>query len=223
MILCDLPYGTTANKWDSIISLKPLWKEYKRIIKDNGAIVLTSSQPFTSELISSNYKMYRYNWVWEKDQASNFLNAKKQPLKIHEDICIFSKKQSIYNPQMIGNEERKVKRIQSTVSKNYHAGHQGMKLEKESKYKGRYPTTIQYFKRERGLHPTQKPVPLFEYLIKTYPNEGDLVLDNCSGSGTTAIACLGTNRKYICIEKDEVYYQKSLERVEEYNKRLKLF
>lgn len=115
MILCDLPYGTTANKWDSIISLKPLWKEYKRIIKDNGAIVLTSSQPFTSELISSNYKMYRYNWVWEKDQASNFLNAKKQPLKIHEDICIFSKKQSIYNPQMIGNEERKVKRIQSTV------------------------------------------------------------------------------------------------------------
>jgi len=213
MILCDLPYGTTANKWDSTIPLDKLWIQYERIMKDSGVIVLTASQPFTSQLITSNLNMFRYCWVWEKDQAPNFLMAKKQPLKKHEDICVFSKKQTVYNPQMVGSEKREIKRKKSVVSHNYHAGHQGMKRDEKSEYEGRFPTTIIRFNKERGLHPTQKPVALFEYLIKTYTNEGDIVLDNCIGSGTTAVACINTKRNFIGIELEEKYYKIALVRI----------
>lgn len=212
MILCDLPYGTTACKWDAIIPLEKLWEQYERVIKDNGAIVLTASQPFTSTLVSSNYKKFRYEWIWEKNQGVNFLLAKKQPLKVHENILIFYKRMPNYNPQMetgkpytsgkgdSGEVTNKVKKIQT-------------------KNKGtRYPKTVQKIKREFGLHPTQKPVTLFEYLIKTYTNEGETVLDNCMGSGTTAIACINTNRNYIGFELDEQYYEASIDRINNHKK-----
>lgn len=203
MILCDLPYGTTACKWDVIIPFEPLWVQYKRIIKDNGAIVLTASQPFTTRLISSNYDMFRYEWIWEKEQGTGFFNAKKQPLKEHENILIFSKISPEYNPIMKGSQIRKVTRG-TDVSENY--GSKSKYLPPVSEYVGFYPTTIIKISTQRGLHPTQKPVALFEYLIKTYTNEGDLVLDNCAGSGTTAIACLNTNRNYILMEKERKYF-----------------
>ena len=207
MILCDLPYGTTACKWDAIIPLDVLWREYERIIKDNGAIVLTASQPFTTMLINSNIKLFKYCWVWEKEQGVNFLMAKKQPLKVHEDICVFYKKQCTYNPQM-------------TMGKPYISG-KGDSGEVTGKVKKiqtentgtRYPKSIIRFNRERGLHPTQKPVSLFEYLIKTYTNEGDLVLDNCMGSGTTAIACINTNRNYLGFELNKEYYEIAKNRI----------
>ena len=207
MILCDLPYGTTACKWDAIIPLDVLWREYERIIKDNGAIVLTASQPFTTMLINSNIKLFKYCWVWEKEQGVNFLMAKKQPLKVHEDICVFYKKQCTYNPQM-------------TMGKPYISG-KGDSGEVTGKVKKiqtentgtRYPKSIIRFNRERGLHPTQKPVSLFEYLIKTYTNEGDLVLDNCMGSGTTAIACINTNRNYLGFELNKEYYELAKNRI----------
>ena len=207
MILCDLPYGTTACKWDTIIPLDVLWREYERIIKDNGAIVLTASQPFTTMLINSNIKLFKYCWVWEKEQGVNFLMAKKQPLKVHEDICVFYKKQCTYNPQM-------------TMSKPYISGKgdsgevTGKVKKIQTKNTGtRYPKSIIRFNRERGLHPTQKPVSLFEYLIKTYTNEGDLVLDNCMGSGTTAIACINTNRNYLGFELNKEYYELAKNRI----------
>lgn len=214
MILCDLPYGTTACKWDTIIPFKPLWREYERIIKDNGAIVLTGSQPFTSTLVMSNPKMFRYEWIWEKDQAPNFLMAHKQPLKKHENICIFSKNQTVYNPQMMGNEKRIQRRAPDEITEVY-----GGKLSRDSLsvYHGRFPNSIIKFNRERGLHPTQKPVKLFEYLIKTYTNEGDLVLDNCAGSGTTGVACEITNRNSILIEKEPNYCDIIRNRLSEIN------
>lgn len=225
MILCDLPYGTTACKWDTIIPFEPLWEQYKRIIKDNGAIVLTASQPFTTKLINSNFEMFKYEIIWEKDKPTNFMLLQKQFGKVHENILIFYKEQCIYNPIKIPANPNKIdkrKRFNDYIAKD--GVMPKMNLYRVPDNGLRYPDSILYFKRdEYTIHPTQKPVALFEYLIKTYTNEGDLVLDNCSGSGTTAIACLGTNRKYICIEKDEVYYKKSLERVEEYNKQLKLF
>ena len=202
MILADLPYGTTACSWDSIIDLDKLWQQYERVIKDNRAIVLTASQPFTNTLISSNKRLYRYNWVWEKEQGVNFLLAKKQPLKIHEDVVVFYKEQPTYNPQM-------------TEGKPYISGKgssgevTGNVVKMQTVNEGtRYPTTRLKFNRETGLHPTQKPVKLFKYLIKTYTNEGDLVLDNTAGVATTAIASITTNRDYICIEKEEEYYKK---------------
>ena len=209
MILCDLPYGTTACKWDTIIPLEPLWEQYERVIKDNGAIALTASQPFTSVLVSSNYKKFRYEWIWEKNQGVNFLLAKKQPLKVHENILIFYKKMPIYNPQMeIGNPY---------ISGKGNSGEVTNKVKKiQTKNKGtRYPKTVQKIKREFGLHPTQKPVALFEYLIKTYTNEGETVLDNCMGSGTTAIACIKTNRNFIGLEMDEGYYNIANNRISE--------
>lgn len=204
MILCDLPYGTTACKWDSIIPFEPLWEQYKRIIKDNGAIVLTASQPFTSALVMSNPDNFKYTWYWKK-RPVNFLNAKKQPLRNIEDILVFYGK--IYNPQGLLACKKVNKRSNSTATNGLHG------LENESEFTNYPNQVLEIINGERGLHPTQKPVALFEYLIKTYTNEGELVLDNCSGSGTTAIACINTNRKYICIEKDEGYYEKSIERV----------
>ncbi len=207
MILCDLPYGTTACKWDTIIPLDVLWREYERIIKDNGAIVLTASQPFTTMLINSNIKLFKYCWVWEKEQGVNFLMAKKQPLKVHEDICVFYKKQCTYNPQMTMGKPY--------ISGKGDSGEVTGKVKKiQTKNTGtRYPKSIIRFNRERGLHPTQKPVALFEYLIKTYTNEGDLVLDNCMGSGTTAIACINTNRNYLGFELDKEYYEIAKNRI----------
>jgi site-specific DNA-methyltransferase (adenine-specific) len=207
MILCDLPYGTTACKWDAIIPFDKLWSEYERIIKDNGAIVLTASQPFTTKLINSNIKLFRYCWVWEKEQGVNFLMAKKQPLKVHEDICVFSKKQTKYNPQMTKGKPY--------ISGKGDSGEVTGRVKKvQTKNNGtRYPRSVIQFKRETGLHPTQKPVALFEYLIKTYTDEGDIVLDNCMGSGTTAIACINTNRNYIGFEISKEYCDIANERI----------
>ena len=223
MILCDLPYGTTACKWDSVIPLDLLWNEYKRIIKPNGAIVLTSSQPFTTKLISSNYDMYRYNWVWHKTRPSNFPLAKKQPMKYHEDVCVFGIKSPNYYPQMIKSDKIRKK----GKNDGYRGFNKGLEkpeyLDKE--YTDFYPSSIQTFALHNGglLHPTQKPVALFEYLIKTYTNEGNLVLDNCAGSGTTAIACLNTNRNYILMEKEQKYYDIILDRIKKHSAQTTMF
>ena len=218
MILCDLPYGTTRNKWDTVLPLDWLWDEYNRIIKDNGAIVLTSGGMFTAQLMMSNPKMFKYRIIWEKSKATNFLNAKKQPLRKYEEICVFYKKQPTYNPQMsVGSPYNK------GIRKNQLTGSYGVFLPSEVKSEGnRYPNDIIYFKTAESegkvYHSTQKPVALFEYLIKTYTNEGETVLDNCMGSGTTAIACINTNRNYIGFELDEEYYNDSLDRIEEHKK-----
>ncbi len=209
MILADLPYGTTRNKWDEVLPFNALWKEYERIIKDNGAIVLHSQQPFTSKLIMSNSKIYKYSWVWSKSQVSGFLNAKKQPLREHEDICVFYKKQCTYNPQMTKGKMQ----LKNTGgdSSNYN------KFEARPHYSDEYyPKTILDFplRRFKGGHPTQKPVELAEYLIKTYTNEGDTVLDNVMGSGTTGVACVNTNRNFIGMELDETYFNIAKERIE---------
>jgi len=209
MILCDLPYGTTACKWDTIIPFEPLWKEYKRIIKDNGAIVLTASEPFASILRMSNFKEYKYDWIWNKRLAGNGILAKKQPLKIHEVVCVFHSK--IYYPQKVkGKYRRKMGLIESEIT----GGNRYTETIENDDY---YPVSIQEFSlaglRRGRLHPTQKPVALFEYLIKTYTNEGDLVLDNCAGSGTTAVACKNLGRKFILIEKEEKYIEIARKRI----------
>ena len=208
MILCDLPYGTTACKWDAIIPFEPLWEQYERVIKDNGAIVLTASQPFTTKLIDSNIDLFRNCWVWNKKISGNPLLAKHQPLKVHEDICVFSKKRHNYYPQMRKGKMRKKGGGRSKL----------FDMEMSAKYSDEYYpiSIIEFSNAKRGVHPTQKPVALFEYLIKTYTNEGETVLDNCMGSGTTAIACLNTNRNYIGFELDEGYYKASLDRIEEH-------
>ena len=218
MILCDLPYGTTQNKWDSVIPLDELWKEYKRIIKDNGVIVLTSQGIFTAKLMLSNEKWFKYKLVWVKSKATNFLNAKKQPLRKHEDICVFYNKQPQYNPQMTEGEP-----YDKGVRKNQLTGSYGDFNPVHVKSEGmRYPTDVVYFKTAESegkvYHSTQKPVALFEYLIKTYTDEGETVLDNCIGSGTTAVACLNTNRNFIGFEKEEKYYNIANERIEKYMK-----
>jgi site-specific DNA-methyltransferase (adenine-specific) len=203
MILCDLPYGTTQNKWDSVIPLDELWEQYNRIIKDNGAIVLTSSGVFTAKLILSQTKYYKYKWVWEKSKATNFLNAKKQPLRKHEDICVFYKKQPVYNPQM-----GKGVSYNKGVRKNQLTGSYGDFSPVIVKSDGdRYPTDIIYVKTAESegevVHPTQKPIELGRYLIRTYTNEGAIVLDNTSGSGSFLVAALMEGRNFIGIEKNE--------------------
>ena len=209
MILCDLPYGTTKNKWDSIISLDKLWEHYNRIIKDNGAIVLFAQTPFDKVLGVSNIKMLRYEWIWEKEQGTGFLNAKKMPLKNHENILIFYKKPPIYNPQMRKGKPYTLERNTFTV--NYGKQVDMVRTENTGE---RYPLTILKFKRDKEkLHPTQKPVALLEYLIKTYTNESEIVLDNCMGSGSTGVACLNANRKFIGIELDENYYNIACNRI----------
>ena len=209
MILSDLPYGTTKNKWDSIISLDKLWEHYNRIIKDNGAIVLFAQTPFDKVLGVSNLKMLKYEWIWEKEQGTGFLNAKKMPLKNHENILIFYKKPPIYNPQMRKGKPYTLERNTFTV--NYGKQVDMVRTENTGE---RYPLTILKFKRDKEkLHPTQKPVALLEYLIKTYTNEGEIVLDNCMGSGSTGVACLNANRKFIGIELDENYYNIACNRI----------
>ena len=219
MILCDLPYGTTACKWDTIIPFEPLWEQYKRIIKDNGAIVLTASQPFTSALVMSNIKDFRYEIIWEKGKATGHTLAKKRQLKAHENICIFYKKQPNYNPQMtIGRpfKGRNNIKVYKKPSEEWNIK-QGSRADNNGT---RYPRSVIKISNvnKKNQHPTQKPVALFEYLIKTYTNEGDLVLDNCAGSGTTAIACLNMNRQFIVMEKEQKYYDIILKRVGDFNK-----
>lgn len=203
MVLCDLPYGTTQNKWDSVIPLDELWRQYERITKDNGAIVLTSQGMFTAELMVSNPKMFRYKWIWEKSKSTNFLNAKKQPLRKHEDVCVFYKKQPVYHPQMIEGEP-----YDKGVRKNQLSGSYGdfqpVHVHSEGK---RYPTDIIYFKTAESegkvFHPTQKPVELGRYFVRTYTNPGDIVLDNTSGSGSFLVSALLEGRNFIGIEKNE--------------------
>lgn len=203
MILCDLPYGTTRNKWDSIIPLDKLWKQYERIIKDNGAVVLFSQMPFSAQLVYSNLKLFRYEWIWEKDNGTGFLNAKKMPLKIHENIEIFYKKQPTYNPQM-RKGFKPYSQMSGRGSSNY-----GEQVRVTTINEGdRYPIDVIEFKRDKTkIHPTQKPVALLEYLIKTYTNENETVLDNCAGSMSTVIASTNTNRNCIAIEKDKNYFE----------------
>ena len=215
MILCDLPYGTTKCNWDTVIPFEPLWEQYNRIIKDNGAIVLFGSEPFSTTLRYSNLKNYKYDWKWIKTKPSGHLNAKKQPLRSYEDICVFYKKQCTYNPQnLIYGEFNNNRPSRSKKTKgSYTYG-----IEKDfgiSKCKG-YPKNLLNFSNGNNklLHPTQKPVALLEYLIKTYTNEGDVVLDNCMGSGSTGVACVNTNRNFIGIELDEKYFNIAKERIE---------
>ncbi|WP_431607397.1 DNA-methyltransferase [Peribacillus frigoritolerans] len=212
MILCDLPYGTTRNKWDSIIPLEMLWEEYTRIIKDNGAIILTAQTPFDKVLGSSNLKLLRYEWIWEKENGTGFLNAKKMPLKNHENILVFYRKLPTYNPQMrIGFSPYKCKQGSGSDNWNYNSEFGGHISESNG---GRYPLSVLKINRDKEkIHPTQKPVTLFEYLIKTYTNEGETVLDNCIGSGTTAIAALNTGRFFIGIEKEKEYVDVANDRI----------
>lgn len=208
MVLCDLPYGTTQNKWDTMISLDGLWSAYSRIVKDSGAIVLTAAQPFTSVLITSQLRLFKYVWVWDKSQVTGFLNAKKQPLRRHEDVCVFYKKQCTYNPVMRDGK----KQLKATGSKSSNYGKYTYKPHYSELY---YPTTIINFPQQRvkGGHPTQKPVALLEYLIRTYTNEGETVLDNCMGSGSTGVACVNTNRSFIGIELDAGYFKIAEKRI----------
>ena len=213
MILCDLPYGTTKNRWDVIIPFEPLWKQYNRIIKDNGAIVLFSQTPFDKILGSSNIDMLRYEWIWDKKIPAGHLNAKKIPMKRHENILVFYKKAPTYNPQF--TDGKPYNRGYHTVpSENY--GKQRAVLNANLTGK-RYPVSIIEFSnanRKNKLHPTQKPVLLLEYLIKTYTNENEIVLDNCMGSGSTGVACINTNRKFIGVELDDKYFEIAKERIE---------
>jgi len=203
MILCDLPYGTTQNKWDSVIPLNKLWKEYHRIIKDNGAIVLTSQGIFTAKLILSNEQYFKYKIVWEKSKSTNFLNAKKQPLRKHEDICIFYKKPPTYNPQM-GKGEAYNKGFRKKQLTGSYGNFESTEVKSDG---SRYPTDIVYFKTAESegkvYHPTQKPVELGRYLIRTYSNEEDIVLDNTCGSGSFLVSAILENRKFIGFEKNE--------------------
>ncbi len=209
MVLCDLPYGTTQNKWDTIIPFDKLWEQYERIIKQNGAIVLTSQSPFDKVLACSNLKLFRYELIWRKSRPSGHLNANRMPLKAHENILVFYKKLPVYNKQMTKGKPNHVKdgSIRQTKATNNNYGSFENVAQKATDLKN--PVSVLDFSQQdpnKIIHPTQKPVALFEYLIKTYTNEGDVVLDNCAGSGTTGEACINTNRKYILMEKEEKYF-----------------
>lgn len=217
MILCDLPYGTTACKWDTPIDLNKLWQHYERIIKDNGAIVLTAQTPFDKVLGCSNLRLLKYEWVWEKPAATGHLNAKKAPMKAHENVLVFYKKLPTYNPQKTIGHKRKTSKAKRFRLQSECYGKQSGITEYDSTE--RYPRSVIKFSTDKqtcGLHSTQKPVALFEYLIKTYTNEGDLVLDNCIGSGTTAIAAINTSRNFIGVEKDFHYFEMSQKRISEH-------
>lgn len=215
-IITDLPYGTTQCKWDTIIPFEPLWEQYNRIIKDNGAIVLFGTEPFSSHLRLSNLKNYKYDWIWDKVKGTGFLNAKRQPMRNHELISVFYKKQCTYNPQKTyGHKMKKSYRSKDLQTDVYGE----MKNDYTYESTERYPRSIQVFSTDTqnsSLHPTQKPVVLIEYLIKTYTNDGELVFDSCMGSGTTGVACINTNRRFIGIELDNNYYEIAKERIKNY-------
>jgi DNA modification methylase len=216
MILCDLPYGTTACKWDVIIPFEPLWKEYKRIIKDRGCIALFGSEPFSSYLRMSNIKNYKYDWIWNKKIPSGMSYAKFQPMRQHEIISIFNS--NVYYPQMI-KRDKPIKA--GGMSKGETTNNQKLKALHKT-YDLKFPSTIIDFMkiRQDSVHPTQKPVTLLEYLIKTYTLENEIVLDNCMGSGSTGVACINTNRNFIGIEKDETFFNIAKRRIEEAPKAL---
>lgn len=223
MVLCDLPYGTTQNKWDSIVPLDELWAEYKRIVKPNGAIVLTSQGLFTAMLIMSQPKMFKYKWVWEKSKPTNFLNAKKQPLRKHEDVCVFYQRQPVYNPQMTEGEP-----YDKGVRKNQLSGSYGDFLPVHVHSDGkRYPTDVVYFKTAESegdvIHATQKPVELGRYFVRTYSRPGDLILDNTSGSGSFLVAALMEGRNFMGIEKNadsELFKNEKIDYIEKTKERL---
>ena len=232
LILCDLPYGTTRNKWDSVLDLESLWKQYNRIIKDRGAILLFAQTPFDKVLGVSNLKHLRYEIIWQKTAPTGFLNAKKMPMKAHENILVFYKKLPTYNPQMTHGHPRKV--TSKSSRKKSVERHQGKSEVLASNYNSygesladydsteRYPLSVQVFAKDQqreNYHPTQKPVALLEWLIKTYTNEGDLVLDNCMGSGSTGVACVNTNRNFIGMELTENYFEIAKERIEKVAKK----
>lgn len=209
LILCDLPYGTTQNKWDSVIPFEPLWAEYWRVLKPNGAVVLTAQPPFDKVLGSSQVKFLKYEWIWEKYQGTGHLNAKKQPMKCHENILVFYREQCTYNPQM--TEGKPYTQASGRASENY-----GSQRQVVTENKGeRYPRSVLKIAHDKDVkvHPTQKPVALMEYLIRTYTNGGETVLDNCMGSGTTGVACKNTGRNFIGIERDPDYFKIASERI----------
>ena len=218
MILCDLPYGQTSNHWDSVIPLDKLWEQYERVIKPNGAIVLTAKGRFLYELVNSKFDLYRYEWIWDKNKGANFAHAKKMPLNVHEYCVVFYKKLPTYNPQMTDGKPYTQKRLQESVKGI--ADNMGRHTTKSDGK--RYPKSIirvSGMAQRHIVHPTQKPVALFEYLIKTYTNEGETVLDNCMGSGTTGVACKSLNRNFIGIELDDEYFEIAKQRIsEEQNK-----
>ena len=211
MILCDLPYGTTDCKWDSIIPFEPLWEQYNRVIKDNGAIVLFSAQPFTTKLIHSNFKHFKYCWYWKKNNVTGGIFCKYQPMRCIEDICVFYKNMPTYNPQGL------IKLDKIKISLPHEASVYQKKKNPSIQTHTGYPKHLLEFVNEatsnKRLHPTQKPVALLEYLIKTYTNEGEVILDNCMGSGSTGVACINTNRKFIGIELDEKYFNIAKDRI----------
>ena len=224
-IITDPPYGTTACKWDSVIDFDLMWEQLNRIIKPNGAIVLFGSQPFTSALIMSNPKYFKYEWIWQKSHATGHLNSKRQPMRQHENICVFYKKQSVYNPQMT-DKTYIDKRTISGDDSNVDIYGDFKKVKRQIPITKGYPKTIQYFATpfkggEGGKHPTQKPVALMEYLIKTYTNKNETVLDFTMGSGSTGVACINTSRNFIGIEMDENYFNIAKQRIKE--SQLKLF
>lgn len=211
MILCDLPYGTTKNTWDSIIPLDKLWQQYKRVVKNNGAIALFAQTPFDKVLGASNLDMLKYEWIWVKDNGTGFLNAKKMPLKIHENILVFYSSPPKYNPQM-RTGFKPYSQKSGKASSNY-----GSQIQVVTTNNGeRYPIDVVKFSRDKGkFHPTQKQVELLEYLIKTYSDENEVILDNCMGSGSTGVACINTNRNFIGIELDEKYFNIAKNRIDE--------
>lgn len=204
MVLTDLPYGTTACKWDSIIPLDEMWAQFNRVCKEDGAMVFTAQQPFTTTLAASNLKNFRYEWIWEKPQGTNPMNAKVMPLKSHENILVFYRKKPVYNPQMekgtpysgFSSDTAKIGEVYGSAKSKHRDNPEGT----------RYPKTVLRHKQEKGFHPTQKPTTLMEYLIRTYTNESDTVLDATMGSGTTGVACMNANRNFIGIEMDTSYY-----------------
>lgn len=218
MILCDLPYNKTKNSWDTEIDLERMWEEYKRVIKDNGAIVLFGQDKFSAKLMLSNEKMHRYNLIWDKVLTSGFLNANRMPLRSHEDILIFYKKLPTYNPQKtIGKPNNSRGKIKEQTNNNY-SQYSFVDNHKELGNL-KHPKSILKIQKQhnsKAIHPTQKPVELFKWLINTYTNENELVLDTCMGSGTTAIACIETNRKYIGFERDTNYYNSLIKRIDEH-------
>ena len=230
MILCDLPYGTTASEWDNIIPSVQLWEQYERVITDTGAIVLTASGQFTHKLIQSNLNLYKYKWIWVKSKRGNFVNAKNRPMTAFEEVLVFSKgntangskRRMNYYPQGIV-PTRKINKDNGSRFGSMAGKRPGHKKETIQEFTN-FPHDVLKFDSEgKPEHPTQKPVPLFEYLIKTYTNKNEIVLDNCMGSGTTAIACINTERNFIGFELDKTYYEKSLKRIKEHTTQTDIF
>ena len=213
MVFCDLPYGTTQNKWDSIIPLQELWQQYNRIVKENGAVVLTASQPFTSKLIVSNIDNFKFEWIWKKTLGSGQLNIKKQPLKVHESVLVFYRKPPVYNEIKTKGEPYVMNRKASEFDDNSYGKQKDIVKNNDGFRHAKSIIEISN-PRVKGGHPTQKPVALCEYFIKTYSNPGDLILDNCMGSGTTGIACINTGRRFVGMETEQKYYEMATNNIE---------